>query len=359
MRRKLQIIAGIALGAFLVWFLFKDTNWNTVYLAIRHADWRWLFLAFTAVLASFITRILRWGYIVRSAKAVSFWSMFSATQIGFLGNFVLPGRVGEVIRALVLSRSEKIPFSQCFAFVALDRVTDLFGLIAMMLVSVLAFHPQARIMLPPNVGFPAWADGLLEPNAIRVAALSAAGFMLVVLAAMVLLYVNQRFVLKINDFCLGLLSKRLASRIHELLQLFAEGLHVFRSAWDITRSLFFSLVTWSLFCITYAAVLRAFRLEMPWYAPFIMLSLLAVVISLPGAPGFVGQFHAAIIAAMYIVSPTINPDVARAVAILSHLLNLAPVTAVGVYCLYVENLRLVDLRRESVGIEEDSPSQAR
>jgi hypothetical protein len=349
-KKKLQIAAGISLGVFLVWFVFRGTDWGKVYQAVRGAGWGWLALCEILCLLSFVTRVQRWGYIVRTAKPVSFRHMFSATQIGFMANFVLPGRVGEVIRALVLSRLTWLPFSRCFAFVVLDRVTDLFGLMAVLLVSVAAFHPQSAIILPAEI----YASPI-PAGVIRTAAEMTGLAIVLLVGFFVLLYLNQRLVLRISNACLRVISPRLAAKTGEMLQHFADGLHVFRSAGDMAKSIGFSLVTWSTFILVYAALFEAFDLDWPWYAPFVCNSLLAVVISLPGAPGFVGQFHIAIVGGLLIVMPNVDLDVAKAVAIVAHIINLVPVVLVGVYCLYREKFGLLELQHQSETVQESTP----
>ncbi len=346
MKKKIQIFAGVALGLVLLWVVFRDTNWSEVAAATRDVHWGWLLLSQVVIGFSFVARVWRWGYIVRTAQPVSFRHMFSATQIGFLGNFILPGRAGEVIRALALRRLTRIPFTKCFAFVALDRVTDLFGLIAIMFIAALAFRPQEAVN-PTGVSLPEWASPLLQPGAIRAATLSTVVALLVVVGAFVMLYLNQRLMLRISDACFSFVSERLAVRVHGLLRDFAEGMHVFRSFGDMSKSILFSLCVWALFALSYVCAIKAFGLDVPWYSPFVTLALLSVVIALPGAPGFVGQFHVAITASLVLVQPDIDLDVAKAFAIVGHLVNVVPVALAGIFCLWLEKLGLTELSRES------------
>ena len=358
MKRKIQVVFGLGLGAFLVWLVFRDTDWPKVYAAARSAHWGWLLIGMVAMTATFVSRIWRWRYVVRTAKPVSFRHMFSSTQIGFLANFTLPGRAGELIRSLVLARLARLPVSKCIAFVALDRVTDLFGLISVLLVAVLAFRPAGRITLPPEIPVPDWAGGLLQPAVIRNMALGSAAFMAAIVVVLVLLYVNQRLALRVSDAVVGAVSKRLAERVHEMLRHFAEGLHVFRSAPDMAKSAFFSLVTWGLFAFSYECMLLAFSLELPWYAAFVTLSMVAVAISIPGAPGFIGQMHFGIYAALYVLRPDIDTDLAKAVALVTHVVNVIPVYVVGGVCLYYEQFGLLELRRETEQVEEELESES-
>ena len=106
-------------------------------------------------------------------------------------------------------------------------------------------------------------------------------------------------------------------------------------------------------------ILMAFNLDTPWFTPFIILSILSVAISMPGAPGFVGQFHIAVVAALLITLPSIAVDKAKAVSIVAHLMNLLPIAVAGIYCLYREQFGLLELRRESEEVEEElEPEEA-
>ncbi len=353
MKKRVQIFVGLVVGAALIWYLFKDTDWGEVYAAVLHMNWWWMLLALGAMLVSLVTRVFRWGYIVRTAQPVPFRALFTATQIGFLANFTLPARAGEFIRAFALSRLTGLTMSRCFAFVALDRVTDLIGLIVTMLIAVAAYRPTQDVYLPGNL-----KDYYSEPisgELIRNAALGTAMVLLCVVAMFVVLYLQQRLALRISDRILGLISTRLAEKVHVMLQHFADGMHVFRSAKDMAKSISWSLVTWALFAVSYWGGLMAFNIDVPWYAPFMLMSLLAVFISVPGPPGFVGPFHVAIVGGIFIVNPNIDMDVAKAMAIVAHLMNLIPIVLIGLACMYIEGFHVMELRKaspEAEGLDE-------
>lgn len=352
MKKKLQIIVGLLLGMFLVWFVFHDTDWSKVGEAIANAHRGWLILSFLAVVASFFTRTQRWSYIVRTAKPVPYRTLFNATQIGFLANFTLPARAGEVIRALVLGRRERIPFSKCVAFVALDRVTDFFGLFAVLAITIVFFHPTAAVKLPPGMDIPAWAQPLLEPSNIRFGAEFTGLILCLLIGILLLIYVNQRLAVRLCRAIVGLISQRLADRLGEMVAQFAEGLHIFRSGRDMGLSILWSLITWGLSAICYWAIVKAFGLHAPWYAPCVILALLSIAITLPGAPGFIGQFQIGIILPLVLVVPDVAKDTASAIAILAHLINLGAVVLVGLYALQQEHMGLLALQQESEAAAE-------
>lgn len=354
MKNKLKIAVGLVLGVFLLWLLFRDTNWPAVWQAVKQMDPFWLLISQVVIFISFFTRVHRWKYIVRTAKDVPYSKLFSATQIGFLGNFVLPGRAGELIRALVLSRLAALPITRCIAFVTLDRVTDLVGLLAVMLVAALTYHPERATVLPEGYSLPSWAEPLLQPNAIQFFAASMAGVLVALIACLVLLYINQRLAFWLNDRIVGLLSKKLAEKTHGMLEQFAKGLHILRSARDMAKAIVFSLMTWSMFIAFYYVLMQAFHIpETPIYAPFVVVTMISIAISLPGAPGFIGQFHVAITVGMLLTMEDFDLDVAKAMALVGHILNVIPIALTGGYCLYAEKMGLFELRRESERTEAE------
>lgn len=348
MKRKVQIVVGLALGIFLLWFLFKDTDWAELWQAIVNARWEWLLLSQVPIWISFFTRVQRWSYIVRAAGPARFRHLFSATQIAFLANFVLPARIGELVRPLVLSRLTNRPFTQCLAMAALDRVADLVGLLAVLVVAAITFHPVGEIRLPASI----WEDPL-PAGLIRSGAWGTLIVIAGVVAVFVLLYLNTRLALRVSDTLIGAVNKRAAAYIHGMLEHFAEGLHVFRSVSDLLKTGFFSLLTWTCFLAAYQCTLKAFGVDAPWYTVFLMVGFLAVAISLPSAPGGFGLFQLAVVASFAVLGLDIPMTTALAISLIAHMINLVPIALAGIYALYIENLSFVSVTRESAHAQDE------
>src|SRR5690606_38998576 len=128
--------------------------------------------------------------------------------------FTLPARAGEAIRALVLARGAKLPFTKCVAFVALDRVTDLFGLLVVLSITLFAYRPESAVQFPPGFELPAWASPILEPNAIRDGAMLAFAAMSAVALGLLLVYLRLSWALAVSDAVLGLVSRKFALKVN-------------------------------------------------------------------------------------------------------------------------------------------------
>jgi hypothetical protein len=336
---------GLVLMVGMVWLLFRDTDWREVGDALGGADWLLLGLAMVPMFLSHPARIRRWSFIVRAVHPATFRQMFSATQIGFLANMLLPARAGEVIRPLVLSRLTRVPLSKAFALNAVDRITDLFGLLAVMAVSLVAFRPAEDLSIPAAT-FGTEAPITLPARQYQQGAITTGVLLVVIMAGFIGLYTNRGFVLAISRKTIGLVSTRLAEFVNGMINHFADGLHVFRSPLELARSVGWSFVTWGLNLIGLALALKAFGVEFPWYTPFVMQAILAIAIAAPNTPGFVGPFHIAIVLSLVMTIPGVDVNVAKAYAIVAHLWQFPPVLIFGFWCLLRDNLNLFQLRRE-------------
>lgn len=345
MKKHLQAIIGLIIGGVFLWLLFRDTNWPEVGRAIKNIHWGWLALAHVPLILSMIFRIIRWKYIVNSVTPTSIRNLASATQIGFLANFTLPGRAGEAIRALVLTRLTGIPFSKTFAYVALDRVTDLFGLIAVMLVAIFAYQPVSDVIIPA-VTFGTTNDIEFPAALYKSGAMGMGLLMFGIIGSFVMLYVQKNFFIRLVASVAGLISKKLADLGVHILTHFAEGLEVFKSPRDMFLSIFFSMLTWLMPILIFVFTLKAFSIDAPWYTPFVMQSILSVFIAAPGAPGFVGQYHIPVVITLVMVMPGMNIDQAKAFAIINHLIQLPPIFLVGVYFLITDDFNISALASE-------------
>ena len=142
-------------------------------------------------------------------------------------------------------------------------------------------------------------------------------------------------------------SKRFAKFMSKAIINFSAGLQIFSNKKLFLKAFIFSIFTWALMVLSYYFLFLAFDLHTHWTTYFVLTAFLAIAISIPGAPGFIGQFHFAITVTIIALMPETNIDSARAVSIIAHLLNFIPAILIGVYCLYSTKLDLFKLRTAS------------
>lgn len=356
MRRGPRIAVGAALGLLLTWLLFRATDWSAVWGSIREVHLGWLLLAQVLSFAAHFARVQRWSYVVRAAWPARYGSLFGATQIGFLVNAALPARLGELVRAYVLAKLERRPVSGCLSMVALDRAGDLVGLLAVVLVALLAYPVNESVEVAAGaIGNS--APFTIGSEAIRVAVVVLTAFVLAVLGGLVFAFFRQGLVLAALGATVGRVSRRLGALLARTFRGFAEGMHVFRSPAELAKSLASSMTLWLANALSLAATLEAFAIDQPWYASCVLLALIAIGISVPVAPGMIGQYHAGVIVGLLLAVPAIEVPKAQAVAIVTHVAGLFPIALLGLVALSRERLSFLDLVRR--GADEAAPDAPR
>ena len=297
-----------------MWFL-RDANVADVWSRVRGADAGFLLVACVAVPLSYVTRAVRWQYLLAPLGATRFSTVLRTTVIGFAALAVLPARAGDVLRPYLLARQEGLSAPATFATIVMERVLDL--LMVLLLLAVYVWGFAAADNLPPH---------LLTPVAVSAALAGAASAVLVVL--MWLLATHPE---RIGSLVLAVarpLPPRLAARLAKAASTFSGGFAAARDPRGFTMALAWSVPIWLVISIETWAVTRAFDIDMSLAGSFLLQALLVIGVAVP-TPGGVGSFHEAYRFGVtsFFYAPN---DRAVAAAIVLHLISFVPVVLAGV-----------------------------
>ena len=148
MKRLLgKIILGVAVGvAIYVGFsIWADAR--SVGRAL--AGFHWVIALFALALASlnYLVRFVRWHYYL---KVLGLAIPAGHSFLVFLGGFsltVTPGKLGEVVKALLLRESHGIAAARTAPIVIAERFTDLMGLLLLACVGIFTFKTDPRFLV--------------------------------------------------------------------------------------------------------------------------------------------------------------------------------------------------------------------
>ena len=142
-----RVILGVAAGvAIYVGFsIWADAR--SVGRAL--ADFHWLIALAALGLASlnYLVRFVRWHYYL---KVLGLEVPVGHSLLVFLGGFsltVTPGKLGEVVKALLLRESHAIPAARTAPIVIAERFTDLMGLLLLTCVGIFTFEADPRFLV--------------------------------------------------------------------------------------------------------------------------------------------------------------------------------------------------------------------
>ena len=315
------LIALLTIG--LIAIFLRSINLREAWQAILRAHVAWIVAAVVVTFQTYVLRAWRWQSLLGPIGGAPFRTAFRTTVIGFAATFLLPARVGEVLRPYLLARRERLNPAAAFATVIVERLLNL--------CTVLLLFSLALFTAGVDVGRETETAGVIA------AAVSVVG-----LAAF--------FVLAGHPERLGRLAGRLARRLPEkaaravehLVQKFAEGLKVMRSPGHLMVAVFWSVPLWLSIALGILFTSWAFDLTISFVGSFLVVGYLAVGVAAP-TPGAAGGFHYMYLAALtqFFGAP---PDVAGAAAIVLHLVSFVPVTLLGLVYMWQEGLTLGGLK---------------
>lgn len=325
MKQRVAFAMGVLLSVGLILVGIRTFPLDQVATALTTADAKWIVAGAVFYLAPFPLRGLRWVTLLEPVKKVSIVTATEVFFIGTLANNVLPARLGDVARAFVMSRRERISASSSFATIMLERIFDGLAVVGL-LFAVLALAPPSA----PWVGGVAWAMGLLFAGAALGSAIFAW---------------KEAWATRLAERLVVPLPPSIAAKILGLLAKLARGLHALKSPRATAIVVGSSILIWLLEAGVYLFVQRAFGLEVPFHGHVVVMAVLALGLTAPSAPAFVGVFEGLIIAAVGLYGVEGAPALAFALSM--HAVHFGVGTLLGAVFSWRMGLRVRDLGQVS------------
>ncbi len=274
--------------------------------------------------------------MVKRIGRLKLFDGFSIIIVSYFANSVLPLRIGEVARGVLLGRRINISNSAGLGTVALDRVLDLISLLILITITGLLYD------FPVEVKHAAWILSIVSLGIILI------------IAAFVI-FKEQR------DGLLGKLLERLPTGLGKkligMIDQFVVGLTALKSSSSYLLISIDSVIIWSLYAAQVWLVMIAFSFPQnysliasePILTSFVILVIASAVLSIPSAPGGVGTFHAAIIFGLALFG--VDVDEAVGFALIIHAVTVLFYILGGFPLMWREGLKLGNLRGLKVNSE--------
>lgn len=309
MKAKLSILAGFAVGGALLYFAFRGIDFRRLLEIARGADYRYFVPLTFSIWLGLFARGIKWKLLLDPIKPVRAWDAFRLEAAGIALNNVLPLRLGEVARGTTAAGVFGIPVATAFSSIVVERALDIVLLIIMLgLVAAAGGVSGGFLDSGPYLwlvfgGVLAGIAGLIFADAIM----------------------EHRF------FAGTLRRFPRAKRLLSQLALGVKALHSPASGLKVFTA---GLVQWGLEGFNFYLVACAFGLEavLTPLRCVVLLFTAAVACSVPGMPGFFGNYEASIAAVA--ASWGVPGETALAYAMLGHVFGYLVVTLTGIFFVY-------------------------
>lgn len=317
MRRVLIAVAGVAFSITAVLLLALTVDLARTIRVLGNVESLPLATTLIIVAVQVVVRAARWRILLPARTAGArprLRRVVPVLLVGYLGNSLLPARMGELIRANLVSVRERIPGAVALGSVVLERIIDLSTLAA------LAF------LAAQFAGAPGW---IVRGTAL--AGLVGVG----VLAALVAGGLDA--VARIIP----------PGRLRDMASAFAASAGG-QPAGTLAAAVGLSCVAWGLDAATFFLVGRSLSLDVSYETALLIGAVTVLGTAIPSAPGYIGTFELAAVASGTALG--LGSDHALALAILAHAVTVLPVAAAGGVALAIVTVSLRAAARKAAAV---------
>ncbi len=314
---KWKLALGLVLSAFFLWLAFRQARLGEIVEALASARY-WLMAPVVALtVAAFAVRAWRWRFLLSTVQIIPFGPLFASTMIGFMGNNLLPMRLGELLRAHSIGRSAGVSRTAALASVVVERILDIFVLLAVF--AAILLHRG----LPADVR--SWGAFLLA----------------LALPVLVALVVFQARFAAAMVFLARVVPARFRPQVLRVAGNFHLGLGVLRKGRTLFWAVLCSILMWACLAGVVMLCLAALHLRLSPEAAVVVLVVMAIGTMVPAAPGYIGTLQYA--GTLALLQYGVDRPRALSFTLLYHASQWLPVTALGLYYFLRERFSLSQL----------------
>jgi uncharacterized protein (TIRG00374 family) len=330
----ISFVGGVLVSAGALYFAFRNVPLSELFDYLASINYFWVLPAVMVTVFSFMLRAVRWQIILESTRRISFWRAFHPMMIGFMINCVLPGRLGEVARPVILHKEEKVPVTTGLATVVTERVFDICILILLFMLTA------GSLEISPDQNVASGTYQLNEEtlqtvfnNLLKVGAVLLAGIAIFSVGKARALIYSTILRTPALFFFAGqtfkdAIRKRICEPIINILKNIAEGFALIRYPRRFVLCAGYSALIWGLqVCSYYLFSLGSPGVNLTYFEITAMLVIICFFISLPSVPGWWGLWEAGGVFALSLFG--ISAQDAAGYTLANHAIQVIPVILIG------------------------------
>ena len=318
-----RVAVALLISGVAIWLLVRQIDLQAFLAALRSLTP----LAMVLIIACFTVGLFVRGLVcwLILGKEFTFSAAFWAMNVGYLLNSILPLRLGEVGRAVLLVRhgKGKHNYPEVFAAIVTERMMDL-------MVGSLFFLAT----LPLMVG---------ESNLKRVVIITAAALLIASGVIFVSTRYRERLVSWLQDRFGS--KKLIKEKVIPALDKLLTGFQIFQKPKLFFAAFFLLAVSWAMTMVEFTILQDAILNRSQWWWALLITPASAFVNALPAAPAGLGVFEAGAVAAYSLVG--VGKADSLAMALVVHAVQVIIPVFIGMIGIYVMGENLGSLVRSA------------
>ena len=124
LKSYIKILLPISIGIFCIFFSFRNVSFTDFTKYFYEINYLWVFVGIFLGALSHISRSYRWKYLIEPlGYKLGFINSVLAVFSAYLINYTIP-RAGDIARATMISKYEKIPLDKTLGTIVAERAVD-------------------------------------------------------------------------------------------------------------------------------------------------------------------------------------------------------------------------------------------
>lgn len=313
---KIKAIIGILLSILCLFLAFRNVDLVSIFSTITAINSPVLAISVIIILIGQFLKAARWRHLLDSETRERFINIFSVMMVGYLGNNILPARMGELLKVYTLNKNYGYSKSQTIATILVEKIFDIL-IILFSLGAVALFFPFPSIIKKSGVLLGAGVAGII--------------------IFLYLLKIKKPILLRFVEFITSPLQNKSTLRIKSILDNFDTGLMILKNKNEIGIIFIYSVAIWLNETIFAYSVFLAFNLQLSILAAVFLTMMLTLGMLIPSSPGSIGILQ---IMAITALAPFgVEKVTALSISIVLQILILSVTTIIGALCLWRENVK--------------------
>jgi len=321
--KRLNLVIGSIVGIvfLLLWLNMIDFKEFSSYFR-SYKLWKTIPWLFFYILAYFF-RSLRWREILKPLRTTSVSESFTIFNTGLLVNYLIPIRLGEIAKSIILKLKEKVPVSKSLPTIFLDKLTDVFPILLVIIaIPLLSMKLNSTLYI--------------------VIALIFAFFLLLLLFCYTAIY-HEIKLFKILAFFLKIFPVKLRNTLSGFLEQFLKGIKIVKDPqvklFKISIYTILAVVCESAFIFS---VFKVFDTKLSFLQIMLGYTLMNLTYILPTPPAQIGsnQFMWVLIFSFGLGE---DKNLTSAAVIVSHILTSVAIFASGYISMLLLNVKFLDV----------------
>jgi glycosyltransferase 2 family protein len=354
-----SLLLSIVISALALYLAFINVPLSDLAAYLATINTAWIIPAVLVVLFSFALRALRWQIILASTQKISFWSAYHPMMIGFMINCILPGRIGEVARPVILKKKEGVPFTAGLATVATERVFDAGFLIAFFAVVLSVVDIDPTISIP--FGQYTLNRGTLMTigtGLFQLCLVGIAGILVISIDAtrnLLIAFIERSpaFFFFLKKQHREIIKQTVCRQTINIINNFSDGFAMVKSPLKLAACTGLSATIWVLSAVAYYLMLLGCPgINLSFVELSAVMIIICFFIALPSVPGFWGIWEAGGVFAMTLFG--VPAREAAGFTLANHAVQMFPIIIAGLFSAVLTGVKIRQFAGTKMEITDDT-----